>query len=154
MKTIENHGFTISKKSVFFFALFLSFFHRQTHRPTANSARSLWPSLPGRVEPSSFTSRSWRNCLPCFFWGKLIFFVVPEIHAVYWKIDFVNFLLGEIFFTRISQNGRDFIHLSVFFLAMFQTQGRAEASLKKHRRGIMNRLGVTNLTNQGVSWTL
>lgn len=144
MKTIENHGFTISKKSVFFFALFLSFFHRQTHRPTANSARSPWPSLPGRVEPSSFTSRSWRNCLPCFFWGKLIFFVVPEIHAVYWKIDFVNFLLGEIFFTRISQNGRAFIH-----------RAGQRPSLKKPQMGEnMNRLGVTNLTNQGVSWTL
>lgn len=94
MKTIENPWLHHFKEiRFFFFALFLSFFHRQTHRPTANSARSPWPSLPGRVEPSSFTSRSWRNCLLWYF------FVVPEIYAVYWKIDFVNFLLGVIVFT-------------------------------------------------------
>ena len=105
---VENHfdhGFTISKKSVcFLFALFLSFF--PSPNASANGQqRQISLAKPTRKGGAIKFHVEVVEKLPAvlFFLEKLIFFVVPEIHAVYWKIDFVNFLLGVIVFTSVFE---------------------------------------------------
>ena len=156
---VENHfdhGFTISKKSVcFLFALFLSFF--PSPNASANGQqRQISLAKPTRKGGAIKFHVEVVEKLPAvlFFFGEADIFCGARNPCSLLKDWFCQFPFGgDCFYVSvrgISQNDWAFIYLSVFFLR----SNTGQRPHKKPRRSIMNRLGVTNLTNQGVSWTL
>ena len=105
MTTWKTMASPFSEKSVWVFS---PFFYRQTHRPTANSARSPWPKPTRKGGAIKFHVEGRGETACCVFLGGSWYFLwCQKIRAVFWKIDFVNFLLGVILFLR--QRSRDLV---------------------------------------------